>query len=595
MANTETASPGTYDVEGPVQRAVVPPRSDRRSWLIPVATLLGFAIPAVSYLWMIHTYGVNVIFLDQWNDVTLIGHAFSGTLQLSMLWAQHNENRIFFPNLIVIALAYTTHLNVLTEEYLSAFMAFGATALVICAHKRRSPARRWIWYCPVAFLMLSLAQAGNTLWGFQMAWYLVLLMVALTLFLLDQESQPWIVFAAAVVAAAVASFSSLQGLLIWPAGLLLLYLRRRPRPLALAWIGSALLTGVVYFVGYDFNVTQSSTQQPGVEFNFFLRVVGDIVGATQPGVLVTLFGSVLVVAAIWALIRFTVRERTTTGGRPFALSLVFFGLLFAGLTASGRAGTGFSVEYRYTVFAVFVLLGLYLTVLDPPLASEPSSPQARSPIRRVGYRQILTDPLFALARVAVGFGIIITVILGSANGIAQARAVRANRLFLGQVTVRANQYPDPIVRFLYSGYESGQVVRRQIAIARKYRLSLFATGDAAAYLSEKPLHFGAFPPPHATVVKPGNGSTLRGRQFLDVTVQDPFDVTRVEFLLSGEGRQGTPLSTGGETNYGWIGAWNTSTVPNGTYTIDAAVTDSGGRSVTTVPVEVRVDNRNRSG
>ena len=117
--------------------------------------------------------------------------------------------------------------------------------------------------------------------------------------------------------------------------------------------------------------------------------------------------------------------------------------------------------------------------------------------------------------------------------------------------------------------------------------SLFATGDAARYLSEPPL---TFPPPHATIVKPGNGSTLRGRQLLDVIVSDSFDVTKVEYLLSGEGRQATPLSGGAKSNYGWIGAWNTSTVPNGTYTIDATSTDSDGRSVTTSPVEVRVEN-----
>ena len=247
----------------PGDGAIASPRSDWRSWLIPIATFLGFAIPAVSYLWMIHADGVNVIFADQWDDVALIGHAFSGTLHLSTLWAQHYENRIFFPNLIVLALAYTTHFNVVTEEYLSAFMLFGATALVICAHKRRSPERRWIWYCPVAFLLLSLAQAVNALWGFQMAWYLVLLMITLALFLLDQETTRWPVFGCAIAAAVIASFSSLQGLLVWPAGLLLIYLRRRPRHLAITWIGSAVLTGVIYFVGFNFNASQSSSPGSG--------------------------------------------------------------------------------------------------------------------------------------------------------------------------------------------------------------------------------------------------------------------------------------------------------------------------------------------
>ena len=102
----------------------------------------------------------------------------------------------------------------LTEEYLSALMLFGGTALVICADKRRSPGRRWIWYCPVAFLLFSLAQAVNALWGFQMAWNLVLLMITVALFLLDNEPQRWPVFAGAIAAGVVASFSSLQGLLV---------------------------------------------------------------------------------------------------------------------------------------------------------------------------------------------------------------------------------------------------------------------------------------------------------------------------------------------------------------------------------------------
>jgi hypothetical protein len=589
MVDTATSSRPAAGVELPGHGAIASPRSDWRSWLIPIATLLGFAIPAVSYLWMIHADGVNVIFADQWDDVALIGHAYSGTLHLSTLWAQHYENRIFFPNLVVLALAYTTHFNVVIEEYLSAFMLFGATALVICAHKRRSPERRWIWYCPVAFLFLSLAQAINALFGFQMAWYLVLLMTALALFLLDQEPPQWPVFGVAIAAAVIASFSSLQGLLVWPAGLLLIYLRRRPRHLAITWIGSAVLTGVIYFVGFNFNAAQSASPDPAAVPTFFVRIVGDIVGEGQPGLLVTLFGSVLVVTAIWALVRFATRERTTTGGRPLALSLILFGLIFSALTAYGRSG-GLDVEYRYTVFAIFVLVGLYLAVLDPPVASDLRSPErgALAPARSIGPQWHVSDPLFTLARVVVGVGIVITVILGSANGISQARAIRQNRLYLGQVTVRANQYPDTVVGNL-DWLETAQSIRRQITIAKDHRLSLFATGDATRYLSEKPLDLYSSPL-RAAMTLPPNGSTLHGRRFLDVTVSDQFDVTKVDYLLSGPGLEGVSLGRGVRSNYGWIGGWNTSTVPNGRYTIEAKVSDSGGRTVVTPPVEVRVDN-----
>jgi hypothetical protein len=595
MIDTATSSrPVATGVESPGGHSSTASPFSNWSWLINVATVLGFALPAMAYLWMIHTGAVNVVFADQWDDVALVGHAYSGTLHLSTLWSQHYENRVFFPNLIVLALAYTTHLNIVTEEYLSAGMLFGGTALIICAHKRRSPERPWIWYCPVAFLMLSLAQAVNALWGFQMAWYLVLLAVMLALFLLDHESQRWLVFGGAVVAAMVASFSSLQGLLVWPAGLLLIYLRRRPGHLVAAWIGAAALVSVTYFVGFNFNNSRSGSLDPAATLTFFFRVVGDIVGEDQPGLLVTIFGSVMVVTAIWALVRFAVAERTTAGGRPFALSLIFFGLLFAGLVASGRAGlaaSGFNVENRYTVFAIFVLVGLYLAVLDPPAAYEVRStePGPRTPSQSPGRRlHDLIDPLFPLARIVVGVGVALTVIVGTSNGISHAREIRENRIYLGGVTVRANEYPDTVVASL-DWLDTPRSIRHRVAIAKDHRLSLFGTGDAAKYLSEKPIDLYAFPL-RAAVILPQNGSTLHGRRFLDANVSDLFDIKKVDYLLTGPGLEGVSFSTGYRSKYGWIGAWNTSTVPNGRYSIEVKVSDSGGRTVVSPPVEVRVEN-----
>ena len=568
------------------------PASNRRSRLVSGATLLGFAIPAVVYLWMIHAYGVNVITNDQWSDVALIDHAHSGTLQFSTLWAQHNENRIFFPNLIVLALAYTTHFDVITEQYLSAFMLFGATTLVICAHKRRSPERRWIWYCPVAFLLLSLAQAGNALWGFQMAWYLVLLTTALALFLLDQEPLRWPLLGGAIAAAVIASFSSLQGLLVWPAGLLLIYLRRRSGHLAVTWIGAAVVTAAIYSVGFNFNTTRSPGAGPAALLTYFVRLVGDVVGVARPGALVTLFGTVLAVAAIWTLLRFTLGRRTDTGARPFALSLILFGLLFSAVITHGRGGYRASLsnsEPRYTVFVIFVLVGLYLAVLDPPVVSELRSSQPPSPTPgTVGQRQTSSDPVFVFARVVVGIGVVVTVIVGSADGISRAREGRQDGSFLGQVTVRADQYPDSVVQGL-AIFERPQQIRRQITVARRDRLSLFGTGDAARYLSEKPLEFRIVPL-RAAVVLPRNGSTVHGRQILDVLGSGSYDVTRVDYFLSGSGLAETLFATGRMSNLGWYTVWNTSKVPNGSYTIEASVRDSEGRGIMTPTIDVRVAN-----
>lgn len=152
--------------------------------------MLGFGIPVAFYIWFLHHYTLNVVHADQWSDVTLIGASYQGHFTLAALWAQHNENRLLFPNLIVLAMSRLDAFNVSAEEYLSAVFLLAAVALIIGAHKRRAPERPWIVYCPVVILMLSVVQAQNTLWGFQLAWYMVLFTLAGVIFLLDRPRCP---------------------------------------------------------------------------------------------------------------------------------------------------------------------------------------------------------------------------------------------------------------------------------------------------------------------------------------------------------------------------------------------------------------------
>ena len=195
--------------------------------------------------------------------------------------------------------------------------------------------------------------------------------------------------------------------------------------------------------------------------------MGDIVGESQPGVLVTLFGTALVVTAIWALVRFAFEGRTTTGGRPLALSLILFGLLFSGLTAYGRSGLavfGFDMEDRYTVFAILVLVGSVPRRLGSACASELD--RRNRVLDRWREAQIdcgTSSPIPSSLSLesSSGWAIVLTVIIGSANGISQARAIRQNRLYLGQVTVRANQYPDTVVNNL-DWLETAQSIRHRI-------------------------------------------------------------------------------------------------------------------------------------
>jgi hypothetical protein len=89
---------------------------------------------------------------------------------------------------------------------------------------------------------------------------------------------------------------------------------------------------------------------------------------------------------------------------------------------------------------------------------------------------------------------------------------------------------------------------------------------------------------------PSNGAVLSGSLFLDAAASDNVGVTRVNFVLSGGAFNKTVISGSGLTYYGWIGGWDTTTLPNGTYTLQSVATNVEGLSTTSAPITVTVNN-----
>ena len=331
------------------------------------------------YFWFIQHYSVNTIWVDQWSDIPLIQLAYTGHLSLASLWTQHGENRIFFQNLITLLLAYSTHYNVVVEDYLSGVMAVGATGFFILAHHRRSPSTPWVYYVPVALVMLSFVQEGNTLFGYALGWYMVLLALAGAIYLLDRPTLTWPTLAGGIVIAIVGSYSNLYGLLIWPAVLVLFFLRRRRRALVFTWVVSALVTGVVYFIGFNVQAARGNSgyvlSHPSSTINYFFIALGDGLGIQWPNRFypdVAVFGFAILAVSCWVLITYGLR-RDESSGSPVGVAMICFGLLFCAFMTLGRAWFG-QVEAgwsRYTTYDLLVLVGCYMAVLNRPAEHAP--------------------------------------------------------------------------------------------------------------------------------------------------------------------------------------------------------------------------------
>lgn len=89
----------------------------------------------------------------------------------------------------------------------------------------------------------------------------------------------------------------------------------------------------------------------------------------------------------------------------------------------------------------------------------------------------------------------------------------------------------------------------------------------------------AVPASSTSVLIPSNGATLSGSTYLDASASN---ASSVKFLLFGGSYGFDPpvLCTATPTIYGWLCAWNSTTVPNGTYALVSLATNSTGGTAT---------------
>ena len=296
----------------------------------------------------------------------------------------------------------------------------------------------------LGLVWFSLIDVTNALWGFQIAWYMVLFcLIAIPYLLLVSRWPRNVNLAVAIAAAIVATFSALQGVIAWPEGLLLLLwatprVRRTVAEVG-TWLLMCTLSGVAFLHGYSPSEgialcpsrncsLRYSLEHPVSLAKYVLVLVGASFsafrGLATPGY--ELIGAVLISLAVFVVVQ-SIRQRRNGADRiPLPLTLVGVGLTFDVLIALGRVGFGDDKNPQYAMPQTLLLAGLIIFAVSR--LSSRNRDRSRSVLAALGYPTLVMI-------------VIVQAITATDFGLQQANLIKKAALLSARIEVNAARIP----------------------------------------------------------------------------------------------------------------------------------------------------------
>jgi hypothetical protein len=325
------------------------------------------ALPVAMGFLYVYLFGVNVVWNDEWEMVGKFHALSSGKLPILDLWAQHNEHRFVFPRVVILLLGTLTRWNTVAEMYLIQVCLL-VTLMVLLLAFRASVGPRPLLFIPLAFLVFSWVQGFNMLWGYQLTFVFVETFGVLTfyfLYLRGRGSLERLAFPAALVSGTIAAFSAVQGLLVWPAGLLQLFAipveKSQKKLLIAVWSLVGLSEWTVYFINYRINSNPASAldllAHPIAGTEYFVTLLGSSLVSPRLQSF-ALVGGLFLVSLVGASL-YLIYKSGRIREYSFWMTLLLFSLLVLTAIMAGRSGAQGLPPPRYANFAVLAAVSVY--------------------------------------------------------------------------------------------------------------------------------------------------------------------------------------------------------------------------------------------
>jgi hypothetical protein len=348
-----------------------------------------FLLPISFGFFNVMKYGVNVTNWDEWNGVIgFVDKALHNGIHLADFFAQHNEHRIFFPRLVFFINGTLGSMNSKFLMYISwLLMTISYGIILVYLNKSTgsiSNLKKIFTGILIGLICFNIAQFENILWGFQLAWFMIVFFAILSFwfFYLSYLNNSNRYFIFSIVSAIIASMSSAQGLFVLPSimgihFLLFLSKERIHIPKLIVLIVSFVLMTAIYLMNY---VPPGYPGITGIHIirlvlYFFVALGSPLVlhgfGGWSTLLYSALLGFMLFLAVVFIML--VLLKRKKVKDNIFPLCLIIFGFIFCFFIDIGRIGLGNisqALSSRYITFSSFVITGLLLISLREFMAKK---------------------------------------------------------------------------------------------------------------------------------------------------------------------------------------------------------------------------------
>lgn len=418
-----------------------------------------FAVAALLALAFILVNGVNAPFADEWWYAPLVRSVGSGQATFNSFWSPNNEHRMLIPRLEFSTLAVLTRWNS-KAMMIAGWVTAVAAAFVIFSQFKRIYSRRhprlWVAAAGVsAASLFSLVQTENWLWAFQFTFFFInFALVAALVVVCRSGVALWIRLFVAGALAVAASFSSAQGLLVWPALALTLALANdslRNKIVGLLFLFlSAVTTFAIYFSGMqrttELHLTKEQIiQKVQLPLFGFLGLLGNPLAhwisyehLPHRAWFIGLAAGILFLF----LVCIAAKQRRLPDAAPW-IGLGSYACLFCLVTTYGRLGMGYTGGFlasRYTTHVVLLpiaILALLVIALD---STDAETVPDKSWIARIR----IPGAVLAVSAIAT------LILIGDAL-IFRSGAIERNDRLLAKALIPYSSYFDPEVDGVLTG------------------------------------------------------------------------------------------------------------------------------------------------